>query len=505
MTTGGRGRRHVPVWLIMATLAALPPALAARAAERAGAGDQAKPATAWYHEGRQAAAEAAVLASPNGRPRNVILFVGDGMGVSTVAAARIFEGQRLGGSGEDHRLAFETLPYLALLKTYSVNQQVADSAATMTALVTGVKTLDGALSVDARGRTLTTLLEIFEQAGRSTGVVTTARLTHATPAACYAHIANRDAESDDALKSGEREKGVIDIARQLVEWGGPGDGLEVALGGGRARFLPKETADPEDAPETGARRDGRDLTKEWTKRSPRAAWVWNASQLDAVDAGRTDHLLGLFAPSHMRHEAERASDRGGEPSLAQMTLRAIDVLRRNRRGFFLMVEGGRIDHAHHEGNAYHALSDTSAFAAAVEAAREATRATETLIVVTADHSHVMTFGGYPQRGNPILGLSMSGGALELDRDGRPFTTLGYANGPGARSGRRPDLRDVDTTAKDYRQEATVPLSGETHGGEDVPLYAGGPGAHLFHGVLEQNVVFHLILRATGLEGPEPQR
>jgi alkaline phosphatase len=504
--TGYRGaHRHAAACLIAAGLAALISGGASAGAAAEAARQDPRTARDWFREGRDAArrASAPAPAAAKGRAKNVILFVGDGMGLSTVTAARIHEGQRLGMPGEEHRLSFESLPFLALLKTYSVNQQVADSAATITAMTTGVKTVDGAIAMDAAGRPLMTILEVFERAGRSTGVVTTSRLTHATPAGCYAHIEDRDAESDDALGPAQRARGARDIARQLVEWTGPGDGLEVALGGGRSRFLPRGSADPEDAGTGGARADGRDLTAEWTKRFPRAAYVWSAAQLDAVDASRTDHLLGLFSPSHMRFEADRSSDKGGEPALARMTLRALDILRRNPRGWFLLVEGGRIDHAHHDGNAWHALDETVAFAAAFEAARRATRAEDTLLVVTADHSHVMTIGGYPQRGNPILGLAASGGGLHLDRAGRPYTTLGYANGPGARGCERPDLRDVDTTAKNYRQDAAVPLESESHGGEDVPLYAGGPGAHMFHGVMEQNVVFHLILEAAGLQAPEP--
>jgi len=170
-----------------------------------------------------------------------------------------------------------------------------------------------------------------------------------------------------------------------------------------------------------------------------------------------------------------------------------------------MVEGGRIDHAHHECNAYRALTDTIEFAKAVQVARDKTKREETLIVVTADHSHVFTMAGYPVRGNPILGKVNETDprdhhtkSLGRDKDGLPHTTLGYANGPGFVDGSRPDLSNVDTIAPDYRQEATVPLAAETHSGEDVPLYADGPNAYLLHGVLEQNVIFHVMADALGL-------
>jgi len=123
---------------------------------------------------------------------------------------------------------------------------------------------------------------------------------------------------------------------------------------------------------------------------------------------------------------------------------------------------------------------------------------ETLVLVTADHSHVFTIAGYQPRNHPILG-KVPVGPYSRTADGKPYTTLGYANGPGANCGDvRADLTEVDTTVLDYRQQATVPTGGETHGGEDVVIKADGPRAHLFHGTIEQNVIFHLAKHALGL-------
>jgi alkaline phosphatase len=466
------------------------------------------------------------------------------MGVSTVTAARILDGQLRGESGEENLLSFERLPYVALSKTYSVNQQTSDSAPTMTAIITGVKTSDGFISVDqnvvrgdhatVKGNELPTFLELAEEAGLSTGVVSTARLTHATPAACYAHSPDRNWEADGDLPASAKASGFPDIARQLVEFS-YGNGLEVALGGGRSKFLPTTSLDPEDAGRTGERKDGRNLVEEWLGGRSRSAWVWNKRQLDAVDPRKTDRILGLFERSHMKYEHDRSKDTGGEPSLSEMTSKAIDLLARNRRGYFLMVEGGRIDHAHHEGNAYRALTDAIEFANAVKVALAKTNPGETLIIVTADHSHVFTIAGYPTRGSNILGLvrgNTERGSPENDSEkdklGRPYTTLGYANGPGY-TGRskeqsegpkhyphtgneyagitvgRPDLSSVSTHKPDYMQEAAVPLASETHGGEDVAIYARGPGAHLIHGVQEQNVIFHIMLEATKLPLRKPAK
>jgi alkaline phosphatase len=152
-----------------------------------------------------------------------------------------------------------------------------------------------------------------------------------------------------------------------------------------------------------------------------------------------------------------------------------------------MVEGGRIDHAHHDGNADRSLEDMVAFDYAVKAALEKINMAEMLVIVTADHSHVFTIAGHPKRGNPILEtVVVVDGKPKLDKDGRPFTTLGYANGPGAVKEGEARAAPTNTTAPDYKQQSLVPLESETHGGEDVAIFAGGPRAHLFAGVVEQN-------------------
>jgi len=453
-----------------------------------------------------------------GKAKNVILFVGDGMGISTLTAARILEGQLRGVSGEENLLSFEEFPFSALSKTYSTNQQTSDSAPTMTAIVTGVKTEEGILSVNqnvvrndyktVKGNETMTLLEMAEKEGKSTGVVSTARLTHATPGACFAHTPNRDWESDAdiLLRSKEAADAKFpDIARQLIEF--PfGDGLEVALGGGRAKFLPKESDDPEYPNVKGVRLDGRNLAQEWKSKYKNSEYVWNKAQFDAIDAKKTKHLLGLFEPSHLKYEYDRPKDTSGEPSLSEMTAKAIDVVSQNKKGYFLMVEAGRIDHAHHDGNAFRALTDTIEMSNAVRTAISKVNLKDTLVIVTADHSHVFTIAGYPIRGNNILGLTQevdSKGILEEkpanDGNGKPFTTLGYANGLGYRGGTRLDLTLAQVTNPDYRQEATVPLISETHGGEDVAIFATGASAYLVSGVMEQNWIFFVMQDALRLK------
>jgi alkaline phosphatase len=483
------------------------------------------------------------------RAKNVILFVGDGMGISTVTAARILDGQMKGGPGENNQLFFESFRNVALSKTYSWDQQTSDSAPTMTAMVTGYKAREGQLSVDhttsryecngnvVAGKSLQTILEQAAASGKATGIVTTARLTHATPAANYAHTAVRDWESDAEIRAYEAANQlpaqactVADIARQLIELSpAVRESLRVAMGGGRSYFMPASATDPEDGGSNrGRRKDGRDLTAEWVQtRGAGSKFVFDTAGFNAADPATTPYLLGLFERSHMEYEADRSTDRGAEPSLTEMTEKAIRMLEGDRRGFYLNVEGGRIDHAHHAGNPYRALTDAIEFARAVRKAYEMTDPRETLIVVTADHSHTFTIAGYPHRGNPILGRvsevpDRDGDVAKIKKDllGLPYTTLGYANGPGytgasdaqaagikafphtpttaTNTATRPDLSTVDTANPSYMPEATVPLNSETHAGEDVPIYANGPDAHLFRGVMEQNWIYHVMREAFGL-------
>src|SRR5437868_4969085 len=252
-------------------------------------------AETWRRDGWSFIADAKNLAPRRGVAKNVILFLGDGMGVSTITASRIFEGQLRGESGEENRLSFEEFPYRALSKTYSTNQQTYDSAPTLSASMTRVKTNEGILSIDQRvvrgdyrtvaGHETKTLLEYAEEAGKSTGVVSTARVTHATPAACYAHTSDRNWESDRDIRDRRPEAydaKFPDIARQLLEFK-YGDGLEVAFSGGRSKFLPSAAADPEYPAIHGERLDGRDLTAEWLRKYKNSAYVWNKQQFDAID------------------------------------------------------------------------------------------------------------------------------------------------------------------------------------------------------------------------------
>lgn len=441
-----------------------------------------------------------------GEAKNVILFVGDGMSIPTITAARIFDGQSRGEDGESNSLSFERFPYTALVKTYNTNQQVPDSAGTATAMHTGVKTKAGVINVHedvARGdcaeslkAALPSIGEIAENKGLATGIVTTTRITHATPATVFAHAPERDWEADTYMPEAAREAGCKDIARQLIEFDA-GNGIDIALGGGIGAFLTKDQG--------GARTEG-NLVEQWQTQG--GEFVATAEELAKLKV-RSKRVLGLFSPSHMTYMADR-SETSAEPTLTQMTTKAIELLQDRGDGYYLLVEGGRIDHGHHAGQAGKALMEAQEFAKAIQAAVDMVDLDETLIMVTADHSHTMTMSGYPTRNNGILdvvhnndehGAPKEKPVLLLDK--KPYTTLTYANGPGYVKGER----KTPGTGIRATQQALLPTySGdpegehrlsETHGGDDVALFATGARADVVRGVVEQNMIFHIIANAYG--------
>ena len=422
----------------------------------------------------------------NAPAKNVILFIGDGMGISTITAGRIFDGQSQGLLGEEHSLAFDDFENVALIKTYNVDAQVPDSAGTATAIMSGYKANIGVINVKpddlfagcGGSDAPATLSDIASDAGLSVGVISTARLTHATPAAMYAHSASRGWEADKDIKDDAKDAGCESIAAQLVKAETP---VNVVLGGGAKEFSDTQV---EMWPAQG---DGHVLIK-------------NSEDLRSLKAKNTQDVLGLFSASHMDFEADR--DDAEQPSLAEMTNFAIDNLSARKTGYVLMVEAGRIDHAHHGTNAYRAMRDVQALNEAVKAALAKT-GDDTLIMVTADHSHVFTMAGYPARGNPIMGLvhnvdretGMPKTDPALAKDGKPYTTLGYQNGPNVRTPDSRTLTDAVVQDKDFHQQTAVPMGSETHGGEDVALFATGPGANQVRGVMEQNKIHDVIVSA----------
>ncbi|MEC5163869.1 alkaline phosphatase [Janthinobacterium sp. CG_23.3] len=441
--------------------------------------------------------------------KNVIFFLGDGMGPTTVTAARIYQ------YGEDGSLAMDKLERTARIKTYSNDAQTTDSAPSMAAYMTGVKMNNEVVSMSAdtvatdpgrdangnlgvnncaagNGKAAATILELAKASGKAVGAITTTELTHATPAATFSHICNRNAQ--------------YAIAAQVVP-GGAGynaalaDGVDVLMGGGRNHFTPFAAAS-----NSKGRADGRDLLAELAAKGYTVA----ATKAQMAAAPNNKKFIGLYSSkSHLEYELDRGAtppkgEGANQPSLAEMTVKAMDLLSGNGKGYFLMVEGGRIDHALHGTNAKRALTDTVAFDDAIKAALDKARQSDptlanTLIVVTADHDHTLAFNGYGKRGNPILDINRNykDGKPSLDADGNSYTTLVFGNGPN-----RPNLRtSVDSATalgNDYLQETGVRLSSETHGGGDVKLLATGAGAKSFKGTLDNTKVFSLLKSAFGL-------
>lgn len=440
--------------------------------------------------------------------KNVIFFLGDGMSIPTLTAARIYLGQMQGHNGEESHLSFETFPYIGLAKTYCIDKQVPDSACTATAYLCGVKGnfqtigVNGRVQVDDCSAANDTanhvhsLLALAQRAGKSTGIVTTTTVTHASPAGTFAHSSNRKFECDsDVIRSGLDPNACQDIASQLI-LNKPGNKINVIFGGGRTKFLPKSMSDVDG--NEGERDDDQNLIGEWKKDKDNAAYINDKDGLDNLDVDGIDYVLGLFASYHMDYNFE--ADRTKQPTLLEMTEKAIKILQKNPNGYFLFVEGGRIDHGHHAAQAIKALDETVQFSNAIKLAVEMTNREDTLIVVTSDHAHTISISGYPDRGNPIVGLNN----YLSDVDNLPTMTLSYANGPGYGMIHNDDGTRKNLTGtifdSNFTYPSTFPSRQESHGGDDVAVFTLGCMSHLFSGVYEQSAIPHFISYASCLGG-----
>ncbi|KAK7086431.1 hypothetical protein SK128_007003 [Halocaridina rubra] len=460
----------------------------------------------FWNADAQAVLEAHLAVTPKiQQAKNVIFFLGDGMSISTVTAARIFKGSQT-GNWERERLAFEDFPFSALSKTYSTNSQVTDSAASATAFLCGVKTNNGVIGVDvnvARNNCTAQLDETFrvnsiakwfQDAGKSAGIVTTTTVTHATPAGAYAHVADRNWEDDaEVAYDGHDPDTCDDIAEQLV-FSDPGMNFKVILGGGRSHFVPEDVLDAEIGT-PGNRKDGKNLIDEWSaskaSQGVNSSYVWNRDDLLAVDVANTDYLMGLFSASHMDYVLER--DTAMDPSLTEMTQVAIQILQKDSNGFFLLVEGGKIDKAHHANWVRKSLAEALEFEAAVETALSLTNPEDTIILVTADHGHTLNINSGTQRQTDIFSIAGSS-----DVDGMKYTTLTYGNGPGFKisgTGDRYEPTEEDMSDIDFSFASAVPFTSSKHDGTDVGIWVNGPFAHLLTGVVEENYIPHALAYA----------
>lgn len=339
--------------------------------------------------------------------KNVIFFIGDGMSVQTVTAARIYTGK-----DEKFDFPFDKMPTSGYAKTYCVDAQVADSACTATAYHTGVKTLMGHIGIDARAKSLNcedhankayhldAISQWAHDAGMSLGLITTSRVTDASPAPLFASASYRMFETDlEMAASGCDATKLEDIAEQLVHKD-LGKSFRVILGGGRSVMLDSSIIDDEGVP--GRRGDGKNLIKDWKTihdKMGKSEYVWNRDQLLSVDTSKMDYLLGMFEGGTMKFNYQNTDK--GEPSLSEMVKVAVEILSKNEKGFYLFVEGGLIDYGHHYTMARVALDEAKELGEALQMAQSMTNDNATLIVISADHAHTMTINGYTVSGMRI--------------------------------------------------------------------------------------------------------
>jgi alkaline phosphatase len=284
--------------------------------------------------------------------RSVILLVSDGMSPNHQFIAEMYAEQVL-----EIDTYINTLPYVGVTSTLTVNDNITDSAPAGSSLHAGGRYRNGVINVDEDEMTRFTIGHAAQEAGKSVGIVSTARITHATPASVYASVPNRDLEDEIAVQ-------MLDFAP------------DVALGGGVRHFLPEGDG--------GRRSDGRNVVTDFTDAG--YTFVSTGSEMNAVNLAETDQLLGLFTSSHMTYEIDRVTRDVDEPSLAEMTEVALEIVSRNENGFFLSVEAARIDHASHGNDTVGMLHDQLAFEDAVRVALEYQAANpDTLVIVTADH------------------------------------------------------------------------------------------------------------------------
>lgn len=408
-----------------------------------------------------------IAATPVGSaPRNIIFLIGDGMGPAAITLLR---------ECQEIPTHLDSL-LVGVCRTYSADSRVTDSAAAVTALACGIKTKNTMIGLDPAGQPVANLLEGAQARGMATGLVATSRITHATPAGFAAHVPERARESD--------------IAAQMLE-----HRVDVLLGGGRGFFLPADAG--------GRRADGRNLLEE----AGRAGYNVVDSRAELLKPLRAP-LLGLFNRDHLTLEIDR--DPKEEPSLVEMTRAALDVLKRDPDGFFVMIEGSRIDHAEHDNDAGDTVREMRAFDDAVGAAVAfARRDGQTLVVVTADHETGGLTIGRMRDGQSIYefhpevlnGVRASGWKMaHLLRAGAPLDSVMRVCA-GLDSLGEVDRALVTQALADHgdgnlahavneivSRRALVGWTTYGHTGIDVGLYAFGPGAERFRGVLEDTDV-----------------
>ena len=381
-----------------------------------------------------------------GKAKNVIFMIPDGYSTAYATNFRWFKGNNL--------TVMDPL-LVGMHRTYSANTEVTDSAAAGTAMAAGVKTNNGMISTAPDGTEVKTILEAAEEHGKSSGLVATSTITHATPAVFGSHVAQR---ADEAL-----------IAPQYFE-----TGVDVLLGGGK-KFFPDTLIN--EAQAQGYK------------------YVSDKTSLNSVS--NTTKVLGLFADTGMQPELDRETT--NEPSLAEMTKKAIEILNQDKDGFFLMVEGSQIDWAGHANDPAWAMNDAKAFEAAVTEALNFAKADKnTLIVIAGDHdTGGMSVGGYDVYDANVEFLhnvTATGQFMKSKIDAgedvkavvKQYTGIDLTDEEvtAITSANKPDIAINEIVSK----RALVGWTSLQHTGVDIPVYAFGPGSENFRSLFN-NIEF----------------
>nr|CDS27300.1 intestinal type alkaline phosphatase 1 [Hymenolepis microstoma] len=429
--------------------------------------------------------------------KNVILFLGDGMGIPTLAATR-FDRTNTTGKAEKH--PFEDWQFSSLCRTYDLETMVTDSASSATAYLTGTKTRTAMIGVTGQvfykeckaytdEEKTESVLTAAQKIGKWTGIVTSSRITHASPSGCYGHVAFRDWEVDSELPCTKGEFcACTDLAYQLIK---EHPDIHVLMGGAQQYFYPDTESLPCNSSAKGARWDGRNLAKEWesTQKSKGRNYVY----ADSPDAFKNikfedyDYALSLISESHLPYELDRPE---GDPGLYEQAMAALKILQKSPNGFFLFIEGARIDQAHHENRAMKSFAEQHVFDKIIKDIYDQVDPKETLLIVTADHSHSFELVGQPSRFRSLFLPDLVKGNETLDEKG--MQPVGYMTGPGAKMNATRDsvwnMTDETLFGKDTQLQALIPIDWATHGGDDVGVFANGPFSYLFHKTIDNTFV-----------------
>lgn len=405
--------------------------------------------------------------------KNVIFFIGDGMGMSAIDMSRIAL------AGKENRLEFEKAPYIGLQKTYSANSLVTDSAAGGTALATGHKTNNAAVGVDDKGRNVINLVEASKVAGKSTGVVTTVTITHATPGVFGGHTLSRDE---------------LPLADEYALY----KSADIYMGGGRIYFTPQSEAGSK-------RRDDRNLIDEFKKAGYN--YVSNKNELKEIKEGK---VLGLFAEEYLPFVIDREHLKADVPELSEMVAKSIELLKKNEKGFFLMVEAGKIDWAAHDNDAGALIREVEELNKAVSVAVDFMKEDKnTLIIVTADHETGgigMGIGEYSI--NPVLLKKQKISAREIAKliEGKNDEEIkkvfkeyaGITRVPAKELEKIKKYYDKTDIGRFLGSIAEIGFTTMEHSGQSVPVYAFGKGSEMFAGVYENTDIPLKISALTGV-------